>query len=792
MRPRPSESNGSGPVPLPPVPTMHLLGRIGLHGADGRDLDLILRQPKRLALLAYLALPRPGTWHRRDVLLGVFWPEMTASRARTALRNALYVLRQNLADGAIRTRGDDEVSLDPAVVTTDVGRFADAIAEHRFEDALASYGGDLLPGLFIPTAEGFEKWLDSERSRLRSEARRCAYQVAAARESAGEYPRAAEAAERALDLDPDDESAVRHVIQLLDRAGDRSRALATFDRFRERFAREYGAEPSEETSQLVQSIRSRRTPVVAAGSAEGVGPVAADAGGDEAPALARTAPLSGSGAPARASSRLPRRFRLVAVAAFAVAALALFAANRNGAPVAPPLRAILIAPIENGTGDSSLAFLASGISEDLARRLRSLGSMAVKGAHAGWPAAARNDLVAAGRRAGVPQVLTARLVPEGDSLAVTASIVEVATGARREAGRVRFSRTDLPEAGSRLAALVAGSVFRVPLPAMPRGRPSSADPESYRLTIQGWYEQLNEGVPAAKRLFLQAIDRDPTNARAWAGLASAWSAQAVQGVVPFDEGAARAIAAAERAIALDSLEGSAWADLGIIKALSERRLAVGESLIRKAIRLDPANPELYLLLSALYRRAWQWENAIDAIRVAQALDPMSPTYAQREAILQLCAGRDSIALARFRVVVQMDPAWTVGRRGLVRALARTGHWDEALETWRSLEAPGTDLSDRLGRAKGEQGFRDVTRFHWQRRLAEPPTRGRAVPVDPADRGLAMIAAGDVEDGFDAVEAAYRSGSKMLSRAPCLEPLDWVRDHPRYRRLLARAEKDLLR
>lgn len=770
---------------------MHLLGRIGLHGADGRDLDLILRQPKRLALLAYLALPRPGTWHRRDVVLGVFWPEMTASRARTALRNALYVLRQNLADGAIRTRGDDEVSLDPAVVTTDVGRFADAVADNRFDDALTSYGGDLLPGLFIPSAEGFEKWLDTERARLRSEARRCAHQVAVARESSGEYAQAAEAAERALELDPDDESAVRHVIQLLDRAGDRSRALATFDRFRERFAREYGAEPSEETSKLVQSIRSRRMSVVAGGSAERT-VVVAEGGGGESQSPAGAVPHSGSGGSAGVSSRSPRRSRLVVVAAFAIAALGLFAANRQIPPAPPPIRELLIAPIENGTGDSSLAFLATGITEDLARRLRSLGSMVVKGAHAGWPASARNDPGAAGRQAGVPLVLTAKLIPDGDSLAVTATIVEVATGARRQAGRVRFSRADLPEAGSRLAALVAGSVFRVPLPAMPSGRPASADPESYRLTIQGWYEQLSGGVPAAKRLFLLAIDRDPTNARAWAGLASVWSAQAVGGVVPFDDGASRAAAAAERAIALDSLEGSAWADLGLIMALKERRLAVGDSLIRKAIRLDPANPELYLVLQALYRHAWQWQGGIDAIRVAQALDPVSPTYLQREAILQLCAGRDSVALARFRAVVQMDPAWETGRRGLVRALARTGHWDEALDVWRSLEAPGSELSDRLGRARGEPGFREVTRFQWRRRHGELLARGRTNPVDPADIGLAMIAAGDVEEGFDAAEAALRLGSLTLLRAPCLEALDRVRDHPRYRRFLARAEREVLR
>jgi len=87
---------------------LQTLGSIRLTRTDGSELDEVLRQPKRLALLAYLSSPRPGVWHRRDVLLAAFWPGLDTAHARTALRNALYVLRQHLDDGVIRTRGDEE------------------------------------------------------------------------------------------------------------------------------------------------------------------------------------------------------------------------------------------------------------------------------------------------------------------------------------------------------------------------------------------------------------------------------------------------------------------------------------------------------------------------------------------------------------------------------------------------------------------------------------------------------------------------------------------------------------
>src|SRR5215203_3192050 len=55
--------------------TMRVLGTIALLDADGAELDALLRQPKHVALLACLALPRPGAWHRRDELLAALWPE---------------------------------------------------------------------------------------------------------------------------------------------------------------------------------------------------------------------------------------------------------------------------------------------------------------------------------------------------------------------------------------------------------------------------------------------------------------------------------------------------------------------------------------------------------------------------------------------------------------------------------------------------------------------------------------------------------------------------------------------
>ncbi|MBA2459266.1 MAG: hypothetical protein H0V43_09980 [Gemmatimonadales bacterium] len=66
---------------------LHTLGVVDLRASDGRELGTILRQPKRLGLLAYLAVASPRRFHRRDSLLALFWPELDQDHARAVARS---------------------------------------------------------------------------------------------------------------------------------------------------------------------------------------------------------------------------------------------------------------------------------------------------------------------------------------------------------------------------------------------------------------------------------------------------------------------------------------------------------------------------------------------------------------------------------------------------------------------------------------------------------------------------------------------------------------------------------
>jgi DNA-binding SARP family transcriptional activator len=242
---------------------LRLLGTLDLRDADGRDLHGALAQPKRFALLAYLASTTPSGFHRRDRLVALLWPELDQEHARTALRKGVHALRTVLGEGAVVGRGAEELGLDPGVLRTDIVAFERALDEHRFEDALGLYRGDLLDGFFISGAPEFERWLERERVRLRARAAAAAWTLSEQRETQGDSLAALRLARRAVSLSPDDETAVRRLIALLDRLGDRAGALHAYQSFARQLQEDFAAEPSAETRALIDAVRQR---VVAAGA----------------------------------------------------------------------------------------------------------------------------------------------------------------------------------------------------------------------------------------------------------------------------------------------------------------------------------------------------------------------------------------------------------------------------------------------------------------------------------------------------------------------------------------------
>lgn len=164
-----SDMRSSNPDPAPPGPiSLRLLGPLGLEDASGQEIRAVLRQPKRLALLAYLVLSAPGAYRRRDSIVALFWPTLDEEHARGALRRALSFLRGACGRHVLASRGEEEVGIAPGAVSCDALDFEAAARAGRDAEARALYRGDLLEGFYIDGAPNAEQWFDNERTRLRA------------------------------------------------------------------------------------------------------------------------------------------------------------------------------------------------------------------------------------------------------------------------------------------------------------------------------------------------------------------------------------------------------------------------------------------------------------------------------------------------------------------------------------------------------------------------------------------------------------------------------------------------
>lgn len=314
-----------------------------------------------MALLAFLAANMPRMC-RRDTLLATFWPESDDERARAALRKALHFIRQEAGE-IIVTRGTDEVGLAPHLIAVDLWELEQHTAGGRQAEALALYGGEFLPGFYIRGAPAFERWLDTERSRLQARVAEAAWLHVEALARRGDRDDARVTAVRAFELAPHDEVGVRRLMSLLAGHGDRSGAISVYQAFAARVAVDLEVEPAPETHALVASIISS---TLASGHAPAAS-IAAQAPSTVPASIA--APIS---PPTARSQR--RRWGLIAASVAAITAAIAYGAGSSRAATNPSDVRMAVFPfLVRGSTDTR--YLQDGLPILLGTRLDGAGSL---------------------------------------------------------------------------------------------------------------------------------------------------------------------------------------------------------------------------------------------------------------------------------------------------------------------------------------------------------------------------------------------------------------------------------
>jgi DNA-binding SARP family transcriptional activator len=190
------------------------------------------------------------------------WPDSDGDTARNSLQVAVHRLRRLLGRDQAVVVQDRKVYLHHTLCSVDLWTF-ELEAQHlsridaddpsfpeRAAEALRLYRGPL----FAQEAE--QAWMLLPRERLRRVWLGLIRRLGDYHEACGDWGRAGELYERAVDLDPLAEEVYRRLMRCQQRAGESAEAMHTYRCCRQQLVAGLGVAPSAETERLYHALRS--------------------------------------------------------------------------------------------------------------------------------------------------------------------------------------------------------------------------------------------------------------------------------------------------------------------------------------------------------------------------------------------------------------------------------------------------------------------------------------------------------------------------------------------------------
>ena len=317
------------------------------------------------------------------------------------------------------------------------------------------------------------------------------------------------------------------------------------------------------------------------------------------------------------------------------------------------------------------------------------------------------------------------------------------------------------------------------------GRLSPSQYEAYDLYLRGQYflnKRTPSGLDEATSCFQQAVAKNPTDARAYAGLANSYSLVAGYSSRPQSEFMSKARAAALKALQIDDSLPEAHAALALIVQNNDWDWQTAEKEFHRAMELNPN----YATAHHWYAEHLMWRGRFDeALREserARQLDPLSLIIAADNGAILFFSRQYDRAIDKFRSVLEMDPDFPRAHL-ILRVFAEKGMFAEArafLDKERTKMAPPwywCNLAYIYGRSGQTAQARNALR-----ELIQENQRG---PVDVRIIAMAYAGVGDKEQALAWLEKAYAQHSNELTALKVDPIYDSLRGDPRFQDLLRR-------
>ena len=526
--------------------------------------------------------------------------------------------------------------------------------------------------------------------------------------------------------------------------------------------------------------------------------------GEFAKALARAAAGEEPAPPARR-----RRSWLVpaAILLAGVVAVALWSGGQmsggtgaNGAASGPVSQRVAILSFASLSPDTADAYLARGVSEEIASRLGDLPELRVASRSSvdRLERAGGSDLLAQARRLGFGHLVEGSVRRAGERVRVSVRLVAAADGLRRWNRSYDRAATDLLELQDEIALDVARAVAGHLAPSALAPRTGRAPrPEAHDRLLQGNYylaQRSPRGLARAVEAYAEATRLDSSFARAFAKLAQAHNLYLDWGWtydgLPPDSLLARGRRAAERAVELDSTLADGWLASGSLLRFGDPVTFAGvRENLQRAVDLDPANAEAHHEFGMILRLLDDDSSAAEHFRRAVELEPDRPMSLVHLGWIDMETRRWATARRWLDSAAAVNPGFF--QAYAERAALRLAMGDSAgarldAETAIRLRPESDALSaeDVLAALEVGRGDTAAARARVLRLRAAAPGPDGAGVHQAAAWAAVLVAAGERREAIGFLERARAAPAhlRMHLEEPRFDPL---REDPRFERLMAR-------
>jgi len=313
-------------------------------------------------------------------------------------------------------------------------------------------------------------------------------------------------------------------------------------------------------------------------------------------------------------------------------------------------------------------------------------------------------------------------------------------------------------------------------------------PRSEELIKKGWHyanRHTREGFEKAIQCFQQAAEADPSDFRAYEGLAMALLMLATWGMHPPRPTYARFLDAHSHAVALRGLTPELRAYRAHGLHVFERKMDEAESELIQACAEQPGQAAIQVRLAMLQLALGRFADATRTLSHTAPSDALSPFVASTAIVVHICSRQFEAAVACGKQAIELHPYHQLSRFFYADALECAGRLEEALQEYRRSSVVSPDLL-WLRAMEGSCLAKTGRQQEALTLLAELERIRTTEYLDPYHLAIFLDALGRRDQAFVELERACEDNSSMLHMLDADPKLDGLRQDPRFARIRERA------